>query len=81
MNSKRRSDNTSGYKGVSRYIGGGYEYWRAIIHVGGRQRCLGYFNRKADAARAYATAAKELFGNFARIGNHASDALATAIKE
>ena len=65
MNSRRRSDNTSGFKGVSLTTSTGR--WRALIVIGGRRRHLGYFEHAADAARAYDRAALDLFGDFARL--------------
>lgn len=61
-NSRIRSDNTSGFKGVGRYKG----LWRARIHVAGREIALGYFTSPTDAALAYDTAALHHFGSYAR---------------
>lgn len=62
-NSKIRSDNTSGFKGVTfnRRVG----RWVAQIHVNGKGIGLGYFAAKEDAARAYDTAAVKHFGVYA----------------
>jgi hypothetical protein len=62
-NQRRRSDNTSGFKGVTWYKR--CELWMAQLHRGGRMHCLGYFSDPADAARAYDKAAREFFGEFA----------------
>lgn len=40
--------------------------WVAYIKVGGKNRRLGNFLSKEDAAKAYAAAARELCGDFAR---------------
>jgi Demerecviridae HNH endonuclease len=63
-NSRRRRDNTSGYKGVlpcrrSRR-------WRACIRKNGRRMHLGTFATPEAAHDAYVTAARKLFGEFAR---------------
>ena len=64
-NQKVRKDNTSGYKGVALMAG---KYWRAYITSGGsRQKHLGNFKTKEEAARAYDEKAKEYFGEFARL--------------
>ena len=60
-NTRRRSDNTSGYKGVSSFR----ERWRAEITVNGRRVHLGLFDDPADAGHAYDAAALEYFGEFA----------------
>jgi hypothetical protein len=64
-NSKRRSDNTSGFKGV------GYDprrrRWVARIRYGGRTTCLGRFKTPDAAHAAYRAAAQELHGEFARM--------------
>jgi hypothetical protein len=61
-NSKRRVDNTSGYKGVYRY---GIK-WRAKINVAGKQVHLGTFANSSAAHTAYAAAAQKHFGQYAR---------------
>jgi hypothetical protein len=60
-----RGDNTSGYRGVTRSTRRGR--WQAQIQVAGKRRFLGYFASKEDAARAYDAAAREAFGEFARL--------------
>jgi hypothetical protein len=56
-----RSDNTTGYRGVSPYRNG----WQAGIRVGGKRQHLGHFKSKRAAARAYNKRAIEVFGKFA----------------
>lgn len=58
--------NSSGYKGVCKAKNG---YWRAYIKIGdGRQKSLGTTFREAEqAALAYDHAAREYFGEFARL--------------
>lgn len=64
QNSRIRSDNTSGFKGVSWTVKN--RKWRAIITVEGRRISLGLFNSKEEAALAYRRAAQHHFGEFAR---------------
>jgi len=56
--------NTSGFKGVCWHKGIGK--WHAQIGVDGGTRSLGYFNKKEEAAAAYAVASSELHGDFGR---------------
>lgn len=58
-NRRLQKNNTSGFRGVSR---SGWK-WRARL---GRS-VLGYFPDISDAARAYNTAAKDAFGEFAQL--------------
>lgn len=64
MNAPKRSDNTSGYKGVGWHKC--KSQWRAYIQKDGKQISLGYHPSAEIAHRAYSTAAKRLFGDFAR---------------
>lgn len=64
-NSRRRKDNTSGYKGVTRHRPTGK--WRARIGVDGRRVSLGLYPTSAAAHKAYVSAAKIHFGEFARV--------------
>lgn len=64
-NRRKRSNNTSGVKGVHQLKTNGL--WRARIGVNGTRRLLGDFVEKDQAAAAYAKAANDLFGEFARI--------------
>jgi hypothetical protein len=63
-NSAKRSNNTSGYKGVTWHVQRGK--WRAQIAKGDARISLGLFTDAAAAARAYRLAAEALFGEFAR---------------
>jgi hypothetical protein len=56
---------TSQYKGVSWYKR--HSKWVAKIHQEGKPTHLGYFDSEIEAAQAYDTKAKELFGEFANI--------------
>lgn len=58
-----RSDNKSGYKGVSWSTR--QEQWVATIGHSGGNKHLGYFDDVKEAARAYNEKALEIFGDFA----------------
>lgn len=64
-NQGKRSDNTSGYKGVTwhKVIG----KWIAQIASNKKHSHLGTFTDPIEAAKAYDKAAKELHGEFARL--------------
>jgi hypothetical protein len=64
-NSRRPCHNTSGYKGVSWHRQS--RRWRAAIVVSKRQISLGLFTTAEAAHAAYAAAAAEHFGEFARL--------------
>jgi hypothetical protein len=66
MNSVRRSDNASGYKGVS--FDKRRDYWVADIMANGMTFHLGSFPTPEAAAAAYAEAAARLHGKFANLG-------------
>jgi hypothetical protein len=65
MNIGIRKNNKSGMKGVR------YEErrskWRAEIKVNYKNKFLGYFDNKIDAAKSYNTAAIKYHGEFARL--------------
>lgn len=65
-NSKRRSDNKSGFKGVTfcKYTG----RWRAVISVEKKYVHLGRYDTPQEAHTAYCEAAVRLFGEFASDG-------------
>lgn len=56
-----RSSNTSGFRGVSKSNG----KWKAQIAHERKNKHLGYFSTKEDAAKAYDTAAAKIFGKYA----------------
>ena len=58
-----KNTNTTGFKGVSFFSQ--REKYRATIRTHGKQKHLGYFASPIEAARAYDTAARFLFGEFA----------------
>jgi hypothetical protein len=58
QNMAKRSDNRSGYVGVSFHVG--RQKWRAEISVGGKRRSLGYFADPVTAHTAYVQAKKQL---------------------
>lgn len=57
---KRKSH--SGFRGVHR---ASKARWKAMISVGGKNKHLGNFTSRDDAARAYDEAARQLYGEFA----------------
>lgn len=67
FNSRKPRTNTSGYKGVS-FLKDRKKF-RAYIVKDSKQYYLGDYINKEDAALAYNTKAKELYGEYARL-NH-----------
>ena len=65
---KRRSNNVSGYKGVSRSPSGCLKPWTARIQVNGNVHYLGLFDTPEEAHNEYIKAAKKHFGEFANPG-------------
>jgi hypothetical protein len=63
-NSVMRSDNTSGYKGVT--WSKKSKKWRARIYLSGREKNLGWFSTAHDAYEAYNNAAMSAYGEFAK---------------
>jgi hypothetical protein len=63
-NSRIKSNNTSGYKGVTR----DKKRWTARIMANYQKVHLGTFDTKEEAYEAYVEAAKRLHGKFARFG-------------
>lgn len=64
-NTRATKRNRLGLKGVCAAAGSGGRF-RASIGAGGKQKHLGTFDNPEDAHAAYAAAARELFGEFAR---------------
>lgn len=69
FNRRRRGDGVSGFKGVSVQNSSAFRKkpWRASIYKDGVSKSLGSYVTPEDAARAYDKAARELFGEFARL--------------
>jgi hypothetical protein len=63
MNSRKSINRTSKYKGVS-WCKSSIR-WQVDIGIMGKGIYLGHFNNEIEAAHAYDTKAKELFGEFA----------------
>ena len=64
-NGSLRNTNTSGFKGVSWHKQ--VNLWRAYIVVGAKQKHLGCYTSKEEAAKAYDVAALQIFGEFAKL--------------
>lgn len=63
-NVRKRSDNVSGFKGVT-WVSQGNR-WRAQIRVNGILKHIGYFGTPSDAHAAYTSAAAKYHHEFAR---------------
>ena len=64
VNAKKRSDNNSGFKGVSWHASS--RKWQAQINVNGLRKSLGYFSSPKAASDVYLAKAAELHGEFVR---------------
>jgi len=64
-NVRVRSDSRTGVKGVSWHKQ--TQKWNAHIRINGRKRSLGLFHSILEAGAAYATAAQQHFGEYARV--------------
>jgi hypothetical protein len=62
-NSRRRNDNTSGFKGVHLRPNGQYQ---ARINIDGNRKSLGHYDDPVMAAKIYDAAARHVYGEFAR---------------
>lgn len=65
MNTPKKLNNTSGFKGVSWHKREGR--WRADIRIAGKKICLGLFDTPEEGYNAYCAAAARHHGQFARI--------------
>jgi len=68
------ANNTSGYKGVHWHRA--RQKWQALIKIAGKQRYLGLFATREEAACAYDAAALEALGDFARLNSQGKPAAA-----
>lgn len=68
INTKMRSDNTSGFRGVHWHKD--RKKWRACICFYKKEIFLGYFDSKMEAAAAYNKAAIALYGAFVNEANN-----------
>lgn len=63
-NKPLQSNNTVGYKGVSRHNGG--PKFRADVKVNGKKKYLGCFSTPEEAHAVYVKAANAMYGEYAR---------------
>lgn len=64
MNTAKRADNSSGFKGVAFHRGSGR--WRARIKKNGKEISLGLYDTPEQAGEAYIEASAIVFGEYAR---------------
>lgn len=64
-NSKPHSDSKSGFRGVSWH--GLTDKWQARVSINGKEKYLGLYDTREEAALAYNQAAKIHYGEFARL--------------
>jgi hypothetical protein len=63
-NRTKQSNNTSGFKGVTKAIRDGF--WRAQISINGKRKHIGTFSSPEEAHEAYKKEAVAHYGKFAR---------------
>ncbi len=64
-NQRRRIDNQSGFKGLTRRVRSGRITWEVYIQINKKRQFFGTYLDPVEAAKAYDTAARQLFGEFA----------------
>lgn len=72
-NAGKRSDNTSGYKGVSFDKSRGL--WAAYINAYGKRKYLGRFRLIEDAYMAYEKASIDIHGDFSSIMSRSMESI------
>jgi len=65
FNQTKRANRSSQYKGV--YLHKSRGKWMARIRKMYKETFLGYFDNEIDAAKAYDVAAKQMFGEYAKL--------------
>lgn len=75
-NRRVNKNNKSRFKGVYPYYswykkkdGTRRKYFCAQIFINGKNKCLGYFDTKEEAAKKYNEVAKEVYGEYARLNS------------